>query len=114
MGVMALSTSPSLQYGMNIGLVHSDGLPVMALITDFVAFFFQEKLRNDPVPQMTAFAFFLLDHGVYILHGEVLIGKFFVAFEAIFLAELHLCRGRLDPEQDEAEHGDSECTKNNF
>lgn len=114
MGVMALGASPFLQYGMNIGLVHSDGLPVMALITDFVAFFFQEKLRNDPVPKMTAFAFFLLDHGVYILHGEVLIGKFRVAFEAIFLAELHLCRGRPAPEQDESEHKDSKCTKNNL
>jgi len=97
-GVMALRASPPLQHGMDIGLVHPDSLRGVALKADLIAFFFQKKLGNDPVPQMASFAFFLLDYRVYILHREVLIRKLLVAVETILLSEAHFSHGRPAPE----------------
>ena len=91
-GIMAGRTFASLQGGMNIGLGQTYLLFGMAGITDLIAFFFQQKLWNQSMPEVAVLTFFLFDDRMDILHSQVLIGEFLVAIHTILLYKPFPCR----------------------
>ena len=61
MGVMTLTAFPSLQSSMDIRFIHPYLILTVAGIADFVAFFLEDELRNQSVPEMAILAFLVFD-----------------------------------------------------
>jgi hypothetical protein len=85
MGIMAGRTFISLQGSMNIRLIQTYLFFAMARITNLIPFFLKENFGNQPMPQVAVLTFFLFDDWMHILHSQILIGKLFVAIQALFL-----------------------------
>lgn len=96
--IMALNAFPSLQGGMDIGLVHPDLVFAVARVADFISFFLEDQFRHQTMPEMAILAFFLFDRGMDSLHPHVLVSKFLVTVEAT-LADKLLPRRRSATER---------------
>ena len=74
---------PPFQHRMHIRFVQPYFFPAVAGKTDLIAIFFQEKLGDDPVPQVAPFTVLLFDHSMNILHAHVFVSELLVTIEAI-------------------------------
>jgi hypothetical protein len=82
--IMALSAFPSPQGRMHAGLIRAYFIFAVAGVADLVAFFLQEKLGNQTMPEVAFFAFPLFDDRMHIFHRQIFLCKFLVAVEAFF------------------------------
>jgi hypothetical protein len=83
MRVVAEDAFSLLECGVDIGLVQSDLFPAVAGIADLIAFFLKDELGDKPVPQVTLFAFLLLDQRMDVFHAKGLVRKFLVTVQAL-------------------------------
>lgn len=105
---MAVDAFSFSQRSMNIFLIQPDLLCLMTGQTDLVAFFLQQQLGQDAVPQMACLAFLFFDDGMHILHGKVFAFKLGMAIQALFSDKLAGPHRRACAGQD-ADQGHQAC-----
>jgi hypothetical protein len=85
MGVVTAGAGRLFHGGVHLCLVQSYFFPGMTGKAEVIPRPLEEQFGNSAMPEMTFIAFFLLDHAMDVFHTKILVGKFLVALETVFL-----------------------------
>ena len=93
MGIMAGRAFPPLERGMHFGLGQSYLITRVASQAELVPIFFEQQFRDNTMAEMAIFTLLLLDHGMRIFHGPVLVVELLVTVRAVLARERPLRPG---------------------
>jgi hypothetical protein len=84
MWIMAFSTFPFRQSGVQKSFIKPDLLLVVAQVTELISLLFQNQLGYQTVPEMAGLAVLLLERRMKIPHRQIFVCEFLVTVEAGF------------------------------
>ena len=85
MGIVAERALPVFQRSMDMGLGQAELLFAVAGVTNLIADFLENELRDNTVTKVAAFAFLFLRHRMDIFHRQVFLLEFGMAGKTVLL-----------------------------